>query len=341
MRIWQEGFETSPSVNQASRKYAFVSGGGSTTSGRTGGLALLNTLGVTRVTPSLGLKNTMILGWGVLVANNVADTATDGLYFERGLAEQIHLHLRTESTYFEIDVYRGATLMASTTEQFTYGNWHYFEIEVTFHTSTGAYTLRQNEQTVLTASGVNTAGSGSNGADIFALRVPTNHGGAFAWDDIYLNDDTGSVNNGFNGDTFIRGVLPNGEGAYLQWTTSSGGTHYTLVDDPGTSPPDAGYVSSDTNGQKDSFQFADLTGVTGTIQAVMLEVQAAMASAGSRTIRPFFRDSGASEATGANMVVSSPTYASFLEIFEQNPVSASAWLVSDLDDGQWGVEVVS
>lgn len=342
MRIWQDGFEIASNSTQASRRYAFVSGGGSTVAGRTGGLALTSNVGPIRVSPSFGLKSTLVIGFGLRVVGNVTDTLTQGFHFEKGLVEQIHLHFRTETTFFEVDIYRGSTLIASTTEQFSYGNWHFFEFKVAIDPSSGSYELRHNEQTVLSGSGVNTANEGTAGADIWALRWPTNHGDNFQWDDIYINDTSGSVNNDFNGDTFIRGALPNADGTHLDWVTSAGSAHWSLVDDPGTSSPsDTIYVQSDVVGDKDSYHFQDLTGITGTVQAVMLEVQAAMATAGSRTIQPFFRDSGGSEANGANMVVSSVNFAGFVEIFETNPVSASAWSISDLDDGQWGMEVIS
>lgn len=343
MRIWQDGFELANSSTQAARRYSFVSGSGGQTAGRTQGLALTGNLGVTRVTPSFGVKNSLILGWGLQVTGNTSDQADEGLFFEKGLTEQFHVAIVTDTNDFELAFYRGATLLGTTSEQFAYDAWHYFEVKTTIATGTGgSIELRWNESVVLTLSSINNANEGTAGADIFAIRQPTSHV-QFLYDDIYLNDTAGTKNNDYNGDTFIVGILPNADGTHTDWTPGTGVTHYVLVDDVGTSSPSDGtnVISSDQNGDKDSFEFEDLVGVTGTVQAVMLEVQAAMAAAGSRTIRPFFRSGGGSEANGTSVAVSSQTFASFLEIFEDDPVAVGDWTVSELDGGEWGVEVIS
>jgi hypothetical protein len=46
-------------------------------------------------------------------------------------------------------------------------------------------------------------------------------------------------------------------------------------------------------------------------------------------------------ANGDSHVVDSTVFDEFTQVFDDNPASAAAWDVADIDDGQFGIEVVS
>jgi hypothetical protein len=91
----------------------------------------------------------------------------------------------------------------------------------------------------------------------------------------------------------------------------------------------------------DLYDMEDLVQITGTIHAVQLGVQLGMAAAGTRTVKTKYRDPDTTVVDGASHVVDSTTYDEFTEVFDDNPNSAVAWDVADIDDGQFGIEVVS
>jgi len=66
-----------------------------------------------------------------------------------------------------------------------------------------------------------------------------------------------------------------------------------------------------------------------------------MAATGTRTVRTKYRDPDTTVVNGSSHVVDSTVFDEFTEVFDDNPNSAAAWDVSDIDDGQFGVEVVS
>jgi hypothetical protein len=66
-----------------------------------------------------------------------------------------------------------------------------------------------------------------------------------------------------------------------------------------------------------------------------------MAAAGTRTVKTTYRDPDTTEADGDSHVVDSTTFDEFTEVFDDNPASAAAWDVADIDGGQFGIEVVS
>lgn len=346
---WTEGFETHQQAVQWDRKYASRSGSwGLATAGRVFGQA--GTIAAcVFVTPSLpnGLQDIMGVAFGVRFASQVAgvNSGAQGFYFERGAGnEQCHLEFVCNAGSFEVRVMRGATQLGITTQTFAYASWHHFELKVTIHPSAGAYELRHNTVNVLSGSSVNTAATGSSQADVFAMRFSTTSANA-AFDDIAVWDGSGARNNDFLGDVEIKGMNPNGAGASTAWTNDAGtGSNWQNVDDDGSQAPDetgaGGTNSSDTSGQKDLYTYTDLSNVQGAILFVQVDTQMAMAAAGSRDVKSKYRDDGGTEADIATHSVSSTLYDSFNAVLDENPATSTSWDVTDLNDGQFGVEVV-
>lgn len=342
---WFEGFETHRTTGLLARKYASTTGttAVNTAAGRISGSSVTGQLVL--VTKSLGLNNTWILGFGLFVPANFT-ASTNGIYLEKGALEQLHIGFVNTAGSFNLTVQRGATVLGTTTANFAYNQWHYFELKAVIRTSTnGSYELRQNEINVLSASGVNTANAGSDGADIWAMRLAANL--TVRWDDIYVCDDVnlgdGLPNNDFKGDSQIRGGRPNAAGDVQQFTPGTGVTHHTLVDDTATAGPTDGtdVVFDDTNGHKELFEFEDLAAVNGNIYGLMIHSQLAMNAAGARTLKHVYRNVANAEFNPANFVVNSTAYTEFQDILPVDPLSTLPWTETNINNAQFGVEVVS
>lgn len=341
---WLEGWETHTNTTQLQRKYATYTGAVVVQAGRVFG----NSAGIqstVAVTPSLGLSTTYYLGFGVRIASQTGVGVTEGFYLEKASTEQCHIAFINNVGSFEIRLYRGATVIATTSSLFSYGAWHHFEIMLTIDPTTGAYEIRHNEVNVLSGSGVNLAGAGTSQADIFAIRFTSNVSTTFFVDDINLKDSTGTENNSFLGDFVIEGKLPNANGATIQWTNDAGsGSNFNNVADAGNAAPDetgpGGTNSSDTSGQKDLYGFQDLTEIDGSIAFIQVGVQLAMAAVGSRDVDIIYRDDGGTEATIGTATVASTAYDEFSFVLDQNPAVPADWDVTDINGGQLGVEVV-
>jgi len=339
---WSEGFESHSNTAQWDRKYATRSGAFAIQAGRVFGNGGSLQAPVW-ITPSRGLADTWGIAFGVNFLAQVVLATPQGIYLEKATTEQVHLEFVNSAGSFEVRLMRGATQLGITSQAFAYGAWHHFELKVTIHPSTGSYELRHNEVNVLSGSGVNTANAGTSQADIFALRFTTTNTNA-RFDDIWVWDGTGSLNNDFGGDAIIEEFHPNGAGNSTQWTPSAG-SNFDNVDDSGGSAPDdagaGGFNGSDTNGQKDLYALSDLVQIQGNILGVFLETQMAMAASGSRQVKTKYRDDGGSEADGATHSVAATVYDTFIDTFDQNPATATPWDVADINGGQFGVEVVS
>ena len=345
--VWMEGFELHQSEAQLARKYATADFNSSsiTTTGRVFGTAH-NIRASILVTPSLGLANTYVIGFGLRVTgvNGSLDNFEQGLYLEKGNDEQVHLQIiANDADGFTLELRRGSTTLA-TSAKIAYGNWNYFELKVTVDPSSGAYELRQNEVTILSATGVNTADEGTAQADILAIRYAIS-ATQVQFDDIYVLNTLGTENNDFLGDSVVEGILPDGNGDTIEWTNDAGsGSNYQNVDDTATSTDEVasgGTNSSDNNGDIDLYAFEDLTQAQGNIHAVQVGIQLGMSAAGSRVVRGKFKDAVDGISDGDSFTVDSTTFDEFTQVYDENPSSAAGWDVNDIDDGQFGVEVVS
>lgn len=327
---WGEGFEIDASSNYLDNKYETAEGESVGTPGRLHGRWGAGTF----VTPSLGSQATWTVGFG-LYLGATPDPDDDYIALMTGGVEQIRLAINADRT---LVVKRGSTTLETGTTVLPSSTWVYIEFQCTVHTSTGAYEVRINESAEMSDTGVNTAEAGSNNADIVKISIDS---ASLRCDDIYILDDQGTYDNDFLGDSVIEGLLPNGEGASLDWTPSTASTHYVLVDDPATSYNSTDFVSSDTIGHQDLYDFEDLSFITGSIRGVFVNMMASMDAIGSRELKAAYRNSGGSVDYGDDFTVNGVSTFEYISVLEQNPISAAPWAVADIDDGQFGVEVVS
>lgn len=328
---WIEGFEVSGDSSYLEKKYATALSAASATPGRMHGRYGRGTL----TTPSLGSQNSWVIGVGMYVPTTPVATENYVALFRGGI-EQLRVRVNASR---QIEVVRGSTVIETGATVLPANTWFYLEVKATVRTSTnGSYSVRINEVEEVADTGVNTANSGSDGADVFKFVA----GASTRIDDIYILDSTGSVNNDLLGDQTVEGLLPTGDGASTDWTPSTGSTHYVLVDDPATALDTADYVASSTIGHEDYYELANLSFIQGDINGVAVAVTAALDAVGARTMRARFRNSSGTEYGSATAFTVAGTIASEqLTIFDVNPVSTSAWAVADIDGAQWGVEVVS
>lgn len=342
--LWIEGFETHQTSANFDRRYALRTGSVAFQSGRVFGSAASIQASVL-VTPAFatGLETTVGFAFGVNLLAQVGglNSGSQGLYIERGGVEQVHLEFVNNAGSFEVRVMRGATQLGITTSTFVYGSWHHFELKVVPNTSTGSFELRHNEVNVLSASGINTAGSGSNQADGFALRFSTTSTNA-RFDDIAVWGGSGVTPTNFVGDCIVEGILITGAGATTQWTPATGSNFQNVDDAPNSGPTDtSNFNSSDTVGQQDLYAYSDLTQVDGTILAVQLDTQLAMSTTGSRNVKTKYRDPDTTVVDIATHAITQPVYSSVADVMSVNPNTGSPWDVTEIDGGQFGVEVAA
>lgn len=158
------------------------------------------------------------------------------------------------------------------------------------------------------------------------------------WDDIYVCDTTGSLNNDFLGDSHIETIYPNGDGAHSDWVPNSGSTHWTQVDEH---PPDGDttYNGSGVVNAIDTYTMQDLTVIAGGIFGVQPSLHIKKADAAFRQAKPVVRRGG-TDYLGAVETLNT-SYVARAQIFETDPSTSAPWTVAGVNAAEFGAKVTA
>lgn len=299
-------------------------------------------------------------------------TQKAGLALFRQGTEQLRMEIvpagasggRLDGHLYGIEVKRGATVLAATAPLFYAEEWTIFQLKATVNTGVlGSFEVRaarvenqtiQAFSTVLSAVSVNTADAGVAGADQLEVNFEVK-GNAARWDHVWMMDDTGAINNDFPGKfLLVQGVVPNSNGAQEDWAYKGGqGSGFNTQNDPPNSDSDdIGRATS--NVVNDiilmGFQIPGELGAPGVeaghpissaanVQGVIFHHVSGMENSGTRTVRPIYRNIADVRSEGADIVLNQTSYLGFFEVFELEPVTASAWTAQQTKDMQWGLKV--
>lgn len=240
---------------------------------------------------------------------------------------------------FNILVKRGSTLLETVGPFFT-RTPAYYEFQATIDTAAGTWEIKQDGVSIASDTGVNTANEASNDADAIKITLAST-GANMRFGDFVLMDDQGGAMDDFLGPIKVLGIRPESDDANA-WIPSTGVDNFALVDDAAGAPNDGDRVTSYTPSDEDFYEYTDLDIPAGvTLYGVILESVCAMESSGSRTLRPKYKNSPSAESNGSNFVVNSTLFARFSEVWEEEPIAASAWTVTQINDARFGIEVVS
>lgn len=225
--------------------------------------------------------------------------------------------------------------MSDTAFAISFGRYYYLEMKVVIGGS-GSVELRINGQQILLLTGVNTQATSRSTADVLQLLGP---GGGFHafYDDLYVNDDQGGVNDDFWGDTRIGLIMAISDGDFSQWTPNSGTAHFSRINEV---PPDGdtSYVSSDTVNDEDTYHFQPVN-PADIYKAIQTNIVARKDDEGNRSIALVSRTGGSDQVSPERFV--GENYIDYLNQFDVNPFTGLPWTGADINAMQWGVKVIT
>ena len=158
------------------------------------------------------------------------------------------------------------------------------------------------------------------------------------FDDFYLCDQSGSVNNDFLGDVRIDTLYPTSDGNYSQFTPSTGSSHYVLVDE--TAPNTTDYNEGIAVGDRDSYGMGNLGALASqTVHGVQVNAAILKDDAGAKSAGTFVRSSS-TNGDGAGVALgTSQVYVS--QVFETDPNGSIAWTETTVNAMEAGVKVTA
>lgn len=178
-------------------------------------------------------RTTLILGLAVSPANPPGQALFQmnvGGVFNINAFIQAQLYINADGSVSVVNrnVPFQATLGTSAPGLVLSGVYNYIEMKVFCNPTTGSVQVRINGALVLNLTNVNTDPTSQGGIDTVMLNGPT--GGLTSYyDDMYLCDNSGGTNNDFLGAVRVYTALPVSDNSPLQWTPSTGVTHFNLV----------------------------------------------------------------------------------------------------------------
>jgi len=230
--------------------------------------------------------------------------------------------------------------LATSVATFAANTYQYLEWSFSINSANaGAFSVFLNNTAIIQISGVNTSivNTFSNfQLGINGYNVNTPVANVFIAD-VYLNNSSGSFNNGLWGDTAIDCFHPNGNTAVTNFAPLTANNWYEVseVDQDG----DTSYNYDANPGDSDLFTKPVSSANVGVIKVVQLVSVAKTDVSGSR-IHANILQSGNTIAVGANNSLGT-NYLQYVDTFETDPNTGSPWLKTNFDSANIGYKVVA
>ena len=211
------------------------------------------------------------------------------------------------------------------------GVWYYIEFKVYCDTTAGTYEVRVGGVNVLNGITNTQYTSGLN----YYIKVKIGAGGwaLLSYDDFYVCDGAGTVNNNFLGDCKVETLRPDGD-SIITWTPATGVTNYTQINGQVVDVSETTYVEATTG--MDLYTYGNTANTS--IQGVMLTTDVRQTDATDYTLNNVVR-SGATQ-TRNNNFVGATGYTAKTTVVEQDPNTSTPWTQSTLNAATFGVEAV-
>lgn len=302
-----------------------------TRAGRYGGMALYYGGSTNEVrTPHLTMHDTMIAGCGFYRAT------TDYCYILSFVDTGIHgVSLRVKRDSGELEVLLGGSVI-DTTLGLSIGRsaWHWIEMKVKCHNTLGEYEVRVGGETVLSVSGVDTKFSTHDYHNACSFRPVASE--APMYDDWYVCDGSGSINNDFLGDCKIIRIDPDGDDT-ANWSTSTpSANHYENISEV-SGDEDTSYIEETASSTLDLFDYEAVASL-GAIYGVQICTQCRESDATSHSlITPI--ESGGNQYDDSAQVIGTPSYITVVRVAGTDPDTSSLWTMSGLNAAKFGAKV--
>lgn len=222
----------------------------------------------------------------------------------------------------KLSITRGTALATTSTPVVSPGVWAYYEVSL-LHAVAGFIEVRVNGVSVLSV----TTDTSFCLNDFYLATGGGNDG--IDYDDIYVCDGTGGVNDNFLGDITVRDQLPNGTGSSTQFVPVGSASNWANVNVyPLT---ETTFNRASVSGHRDTYALTDLTDDGQTIFAVQVALEYVRAEGGFIFTKPAVK-------SNSTVAVSTDTSDS-RKVWDVDPHTSAAWIYAAVNALEAGAEV--
>ena len=295
--------------------------------------------------PSNQYANTLVVGMRFRMRNSGSGTQYPiiSIYPENALVQGSASHLALDVcdyTYFKLRRGGSTILETSSAGLLTVDQWYHLEFQFKIGNGTsGAWCMKLDGDVILQSIG---GGDTQDTTDeVSFIRIhglpcndATNH--PYIIDDLHILNDQGSQNNTFLGtSTRIKIFYPKGDTTSFDFTPSTPGEHWPLVDEP--DPTVVDYNQGITNGHKDLYDMENV--IDDNVLGVMAEAIVQQATEGIRSMRHVVK-SGVTTSNGTTTPIMDRNDLTVVRrILDADPNTSAYWLPANLNSAEFGVEV--
>lgn len=332
--LWTDGFDEYASADQMAQGNYLTAACKAFQSGRTGNCMVFDMLWSASVSRYIGSRTEIIVGFALLFNNT---SPVDFMVIGTTAAAC----LRVAKTWYNgIEVYAqsGALLAASAAEVLNVNVWHYIEVKYVLGDA-GMVVVRVDLDEVINQSSIDTLTGTVTTFDIVRLSGPGPTGLWMYYDDFYICDMAGAVNNDFLGDVRVYTLVPTGAGATTQLTPVGAGANWDCVND--ATPDDATtYVTANVPGLRDTYQMSVPALPLVIVNGVLVQARAQKSDAGARNLQ-LVCSTGGMVGLSDEKTLTASSWKFHGAIWELQP-AGGAWTWETLQPGSFeaGVQVV-
>lgn len=235
------------------------------------------------------------------------------------------------------------TLLGTSSITIPNTTWAHIEVHIIASTSTGGtFAVKIDGVSAISVTGIRTC-QVSAALDVVGLQfhrgASTGDGASYiAYDDLRVNDTSGSVNNTWTGDESILALIPSAAGDSSQFSRggADSGSNWGQVDER---PPNGttDYVYDPTVGHLDLYNTTTQT--VGTVSAVEVIANAFNPDGSGGTIN-LVTKTAAGQSDGSAVILTG-AQRFFRRLLETDPADSGAWTQAKIDALQIGPKVAS
>ena len=294
----------------------------------------INSSGVRFTTPAINTDPTLIVGFNYYLNSTSYDRTNKTLInLMQPSGYGVSLYHYNGEVYVRQGAYNG-TILGNTTglglQRFT---WYHIELKVFCDTTAGTYEVKIGGKTVL-----NGTGNTDKYTDTYFDRVRLNNEWTSKdiFDNLYVCNSLGTVNNNFLGNIQVRVARPDLDDTANFVTTTPSANHYANTNDE-VSDENTSYSQDNTSGRRELYDHSTITGldsVIGINQNARLRTNSGVSESFKHLTK-----SGATELASSNVSTANTAYFTFTNIVEQDPNISAAWTPTTVNAAKFGIEL--
>lgn len=233
-----------------------------------------------------------------------------------------------------IAIERGTTAVATTAGSLWVEDgvtWHTLKISVVIHDTTGSVVIELDGAQVLSSTGLDTRNGTPTTIDNWFINNEATGLATSTYDDVFITDSATPP----AGDFFIETVSVNADGGTLNWTPSTGTSHYAVVDELPGSLTD--YLSASTVGNIDELEIGALATAPTSILAAQFVGHFDKTDGVARAVKLGVK-SGATTSAGTDVTLTTAGIRAE-RLLNTDPNTATAWTQAGLEASKVRPEV--